>query len=72
MITLVIIMKALFSIVVVAAGFFAASKMVDDQFVTYPVYYWQNLAGFEQKVMVLVAALFNIAWVSVLIWNVWF
>lgn len=67
-----IIGKAVLSILIVAAGFFAASKMVDEQFAAYPKYYWQNLARFDQKVLVLVAALFNIAWVSVLVWNVWF
>lgn len=72
MMTIVIIGKIICSILVIAAGFFSASKMVSELFVTYPTYYWNCIAGPGEKFMVIVAALFNIAWVSVLVWNVWF
>ena len=72
MMTIVIIGKIICSILVIAAGFFSASKMVSEQFVAYPIYYWKCIARFEERVLVVFAALFNIAWVSVLVWKVWF
>lgn len=72
MATSIVIGKIICSILIIAAGFFSASKMVDENFVTYPSYYWRCLASTEQKIWVAVAALFNIAWVSVLVWEVWF